>query len=160
MGQLDCKTALITGGARGFGRAIALLLAREGADVAIADIGHNLPSQRFTSMASEDNISQTAQELEALGRKAIGIQADVPKAADCQRMAETVMEVFGKIDILCANAGVETLAPAWELTEEEWDCYKMPRDGILPQSHQCYPLLCNGPPPECVRCCCAPLRQR
>ncbi len=72
-------------------------------------------------MANLDRLSRTVQEIEALGRKAIGIQADVTKADDCRRMAETTLETFSKIDILCANAGVFSLAPAWELTEEEWD---------------------------------------
>jgi NAD(P)-dependent dehydrogenase (short-subunit alcohol dehydrogenase family) len=121
MGQLDNKSALITGGARGFGRAIAHLLAREGADVAIADIGQNLPSAKFSALATTDQIASTVKEIEALGRKSIGIQADVTKEADCQRMAEATLEAFGKIDILCANAGVFTFGKAWELTEEEWD---------------------------------------
>jgi len=115
------RQALITGGARGFGRAIARLLAREGADIAIADIGHNLPSERFSALATADQIRQTVGEIEAMGRKAIGLQADVTHADDCQRMAETTVQAFGKIDILCANAGVFSMGPAWELTEEEWD---------------------------------------
>ena len=121
MGQLDGKSALITGGARGFGRAIARLLAREGADIAIADIGHNLPSTRFSNLATVEQIQKTTAEIQALGRKAMGIQADVTKADDCKRMADETLAAFGKIDILCANAGVFTMNPAWELTEEEWD---------------------------------------
>jgi NAD(P)-dependent dehydrogenase (short-subunit alcohol dehydrogenase family) len=121
MGQLDGKSALITGGARGFGRAIARLLAREGADIAIADIGHNLPSEHFSALATTEDIRMTAGEIEALGRQAIGIQADVTNAHDCHRMVEATLQTFGKIDILCANAGVFSMAPAWELAEEEWD---------------------------------------
>jgi NAD(P)-dependent dehydrogenase (short-subunit alcohol dehydrogenase family) len=121
MGQLDNKTAPVTGGARGFGRAVALLLAGEGADVAVADIAHNLPSGQFSPMASLEQLNRTKQEIEALGRKAIAIQADVTKSADCQRMAETTLEALGRIDILVANAGCATLGRAWELTEEEWD---------------------------------------
>ena len=121
MGQLENKTALITGGARGFGRAIAHLLAREGTDIAIADIGHNLPSKRFSALATTEQIERTVEEIRSVGRKAVGIQADVTQADDCRRMAETTLDAFGKIDILCANAGVFSLAPAWELTEEEWD---------------------------------------
>lgn len=121
MGQLDGKTALITGGARGFGRAVAHLFAREGADVAIADIGQNLPSARFGAMATTDQIARTVQEIEAMGRKAVGIQADVTKEADCQRMAETAIASLGKIDILHANAGTFSFGKAWDLTEEEWD---------------------------------------
>jgi NAD(P)-dependent dehydrogenase (short-subunit alcohol dehydrogenase family) len=121
VGQLDNKTALVTGGARGFGRAIALLLAREGADIALADIAHNLHSERFSPMASLDQLNRTKEEIETLGRRAVAIQADVTKGADCQRMAETTLEALGRIDILVANAGCATLGRAWELTEEEWD---------------------------------------
>jgi NAD(P)-dependent dehydrogenase (short-subunit alcohol dehydrogenase family) len=121
MGQLDGKTALITGGARGFGRAMALLFASEGADVAVADIGHDLPSERFSKMATTDQLTQTVAEIETRGRRGLGIQADVTRADDCRRMAEETIETLGRIDILCANAGVFTLGAAWELTEEEWD---------------------------------------
>jgi NAD(P)-dependent dehydrogenase (short-subunit alcohol dehydrogenase family) len=119
--ELDGKTALITGGARGFGRALALLFAREGADVAVADIAGELPSERIGGMATQDDLERTVGELEALGRRAVGIRADVTRSEDCKRMAETAIEALGRIDILCANAGVFSLAPAWELTEDEWD---------------------------------------
>jgi NAD(P)-dependent dehydrogenase (short-subunit alcohol dehydrogenase family) len=121
MGELDGKRALITGGARGFGRAMALLFAREGAAVAIADIAGELDSKRIAGMATEDDLEQTTREIEALGQRALGIRVDVTMADDCRRMAETAVEEFGAIDILCANAGVFSLAPAWELTEDEWD---------------------------------------
>jgi NAD(P)-dependent dehydrogenase (short-subunit alcohol dehydrogenase family) len=121
MGQLDGKTALITGGARGFGRAMALLFASEGADVAVADIGHDLPSERFSKMATTDQLTQTVAEIESRGRRGLGIRADVTRADDCRRMAEETIDTLGRIDILCANAGVFTHGAAWELTEEEWD---------------------------------------
>jgi NAD(P)-dependent dehydrogenase (short-subunit alcohol dehydrogenase family) len=121
VGELDRKTALITGGARGFGRALALLFAREGADVAVADIAGELRSERIGGMATEDDLERTVGELEALGRRAVGIRADVTNSEDCKRMAETAVEALGRIDILCANAGVFSLAPAWQLTEDEWD---------------------------------------
>jgi NAD(P)-dependent dehydrogenase (short-subunit alcohol dehydrogenase family) len=121
MGELDGKKALITGGGRGFGRAMALLFAREGADVAVADIAGELESDRIAGMATQDDLERTVGEIEALGRRAVGIQADVTEAADCERMAETAIDALGAIDILCANAGVFSLAPAMELTEDEWD---------------------------------------
>jgi NAD(P)-dependent dehydrogenase (short-subunit alcohol dehydrogenase family) len=121
MGELEGKTALITGGARGFGRAMARLFAGEGADVAVADIAGELSSERIGGMATGDDLERTVGELEALGRRAFGIRADVTKSADCERMAEEAIEALGRIDILCANAGVFSLAPAWELTEDEWD---------------------------------------
>src|SRR5215218_9822639 len=103
MGDLDGKRALITGGARGFGRAIAMLFAREGADIAIADIAAELGSDRIEGMATQDDLERTVGEVEALGRQAVGIQADVTKSDDCERMAETAIEALGGIDILCAN---------------------------------------------------------
>jgi NAD(P)-dependent dehydrogenase (short-subunit alcohol dehydrogenase family) len=121
MGELDGKVALITGGARGFGRAMALLFAREGADVAIADIAGELGSERIAGMATPSDLERTSREIETLGRRSTAIQADVTKAADCRRTAETVVDAFGRIDVLCANAGVFSLAPSWKLTEEEWD---------------------------------------
>jgi NAD(P)-dependent dehydrogenase (short-subunit alcohol dehydrogenase family) len=60
-------------------------------------------------------------DVQKLGRRAVGIQADVTKEADVRRMVDETLAVFGAIDILCANAGVFTLGPAWELTEAEWD---------------------------------------
>jgi len=119
--ELQGKTALITGGARGFGRAMALLFAREGADVAVADIAGELPSEHIGGMATQDDLERTVGELEALGRRAVGIRADVTRSDDCKRMAETAIEALGRIDVLCANAGVFSLAPSWELTEDEWD---------------------------------------
>lgn len=121
MGELDGKTALITGGARGFGRAVALLFAREGADVAIADIAGELSSERVSGMATADDLERTKGEVEALGRRAVAIRADVTKAADCERMAAEALDALGRIDILHANAGVFSYGKSWELTEDEWD---------------------------------------
>lgn len=121
MGELDGKTALITGAARGFGRAVALLFAREGADVAIADVAGELSSQRVSGMATADDLERTRGEIEALGRRAVSIQADVTNAADCERMATEALAGLGRIDILHANAGVFSFGKAWELTEDDWD---------------------------------------
>ena len=121
MNDLTGKTALITGGARGFGRAIALLLARHGADVAIADIARELPSEHIHGMSDRQRLQRTREEVEALGRTAITIEADVTNSGDCERMAAEAIAGLGHVDILCANAGVFSLARSWELTEDEWD---------------------------------------
>ena len=121
MGELDGKTALITGAARGFGRAVAHLFAREGADVAIADIAGELASERVSGMATADDLERTRAEIEALGRRSVAIRADVTKAADCERMAAEALNAFGRIDILHANAGVFSYGKSWELTEDDWD---------------------------------------
>jgi NAD(P)-dependent dehydrogenase (short-subunit alcohol dehydrogenase family) len=119
--ELAGKTALVTGGARGFGRAIARLFAQEGADVAIADIAGELPSEHFPGFADREDLERTVVEIEALDRRTLGIQADVARADDCRRMVHETLRSFGRIDILCANAGIFSFGKAWELTEDEWD---------------------------------------
>ncbi|MDX6535385.1 MAG: hypothetical protein QOF68_3129 [Gaiellales bacterium] len=104
--EFNGKTALVTGGARGFGRTVALMLAREGADVAVSDVL---------------DTAGTVAEIEALGCRAVGIHADVTKEVDCAAMAEAALEALGKIDILHANAGTFTFGASWTLTEADWD---------------------------------------
>jgi NAD(P)-dependent dehydrogenase (short-subunit alcohol dehydrogenase family) len=119
-GELEGKTALVTGAARGFGRAVAHLLAREGCAVAVADLGARADGAD-SAMAGSEQLRRTVSELEGLGRRSVAIQADVTSAADCERMAAEAIAALGAIDILVANAGTATLGKAWELTEEEWD---------------------------------------
>ena len=121
MGNLEGKVALITGGARGFGRAIARALAGDGADIAVADIAGELDSQRISGLSTGEDLDETRAEIEALGHRCVAIRANVAVAPDCERMAATAIEELGKIDILCANAGVFSYGPSWELTEDDWD---------------------------------------
>ena len=121
MPELDGRVALITGGARGFGRAIAHVLARDGADIAIADIAGELPSEKVHGLSTADDLERTRAEVEALGRRCLAIRANVASANDCERMASAVVAEFGKVDILAANAGVFSFGLSWELTEDDWD---------------------------------------
>jgi NAD(P)-dependent dehydrogenase (short-subunit alcohol dehydrogenase family) len=108
MNALSGKAALITGGAAGIGRATALLLAREGAVVAIAD------------MNVEAGQSVVAEITQAGGR-AIFEPADVTSKADCKRAARRTIGEFGRIDILFNNAGIIRRATILDLSEEDWD---------------------------------------
>ncbi len=92
--DLSGKSAVVTGGSRGIGRAIALRLAAQGADVA------------FSYRGNEDAAAATKAEIEALGRRALAFQADVtdPEAADA--LIKGALEAFGKVDILVNNAGI------------------------------------------------------
>jgi len=109
MGKLDGKVALITGAGSGIGRATALLFAKEGAKVAVAD--------RAPAGGQE-----TVKMIKDSGSEAIFIEADVSKAADVERMVKTAADTFGRIDILYNHAGINsTIAPIAELTEEDWD---------------------------------------
>jgi NAD(P)-dependent dehydrogenase (short-subunit alcohol dehydrogenase family) len=123
MSQLDGKVALVTGGAHGFGRVLALTLARAGADIAIADVGRSRQSGAFGAVPDRKQIAGVVEEVKALGRRAIGLLTDVRKDDECRRMAQDTIESFGTVDILCANAGtfLDDMRPAWELPEADWD---------------------------------------
>jgi len=118
--ELDGKHALVTGAARGFGRAVAHLLAEAGADIAVADLG-SLASRSPYPMAGRDELERTVAELREHGVRAHALEADVTRADDCERIASEAIAALGGIDILVANAGGATSAPAWELTEADWD---------------------------------------
>jgi (+)-trans-carveol dehydrogenase len=118
--ELEGRRALVTGGARGFGRAVAHLLAEAGADVAVADLGA-LPSRSPYPMAGRAELERTVAELRQRGGRAVAIEADATNADDCERMAREAVTALGQIDILVANAGGATNAPAWELSEADWD---------------------------------------
>ncbi|MDP9256590.1 MAG: SDR family NAD(P)-dependent oxidoreductase [Actinomycetota bacterium] len=118
--ELHGKCALVTGAARGFGRAVAHLLAEAGADVAIADLGARASRSPYP-MAGRAELELTVAELRELGVQAHAIEADVTRAEDCERMTREAIDGLGGIDILVANAGGATSARAWELTEADWD---------------------------------------
>src|SRR5579872_7167446 len=105
--SLTSKVALVTGGASGIGRATALLFAREGAAVAIADINP------FGKSVAEEIIRD--------GGHAIFEQADVTRATNCQRVVARTLSKFGSIDVLFNNSGITRRASVVELSEEDWD---------------------------------------
>ena len=104
---LDGRVALVTGGSQGIGRAIALTLAREGADVAIC-------------ARRQDPLDVTAAEIDALGRGALAVQADVATAEGAQAVVDATRERFGRIDILINNAGKGSPKSLLELTDDDW----------------------------------------
>jgi len=110
--ELDGRVAIITGGARNIGRAIALDLADGGANVTVV------------ARADMKSIRSTVSDIEARGRKALGLQVDVTSEADVQRMVDETLKKFGRIDILINNAAVYgniVRKPFEEITVEEWD---------------------------------------
>ena len=107
--MLKGKTALVTGAGRGIGRAIALTLAGYGADVAVNYSG------------SREKAEETAEEIRAMGRKAVLIQADISKQEDCERMFREMESSLGTIDILVNNAGITRDNLAVRMSESEFD---------------------------------------
>lgn len=120
IGKLEGKVALITGGARGQGRSHALTFAREGADVVICDVAGQLPTAPY-SLASEEELSETARSVEEFDRRCLAVRTDVRNSEQIREVAERAIDEFGRIDILLANAGIESFGKAWELSDEQWD---------------------------------------
>jgi NAD(P)-dependent dehydrogenase (short-subunit alcohol dehydrogenase family) len=118
--KLEGKVAIITGGARGNGLAIARCLAEEGVDIVIADICENMNTIPY-DMSTEETMNAAVASIKEMGRKAIGIKCDVRKAADVEAMVEKAIGTFGKIDILVNNAGNSSMVAIAEMDEETWD---------------------------------------
>lgn len=120
MGMLEGKVAFITGGSRGQGRAHALTCAREGADVIIVDTLKQIESVQYR-MAQQSDFDETVRQVEALDRRIVAVEADVRSQQDLDAAVTRGVAELGKIDILIANAGIFSLAPSWELTDEAWE---------------------------------------
>ncbi|MGX7727730.1 MULTISPECIES: mycofactocin-coupled SDR family oxidoreductase [unclassified Rhodococcus (in: high G+C Gram-positive bacteria)] len=120
MSRLEGKVALITGAARGQGRSHALGLAKEGADIIAIDIADQIGSVPYP-MASLEDLKETARLVEELGRRVVTAQADVRNLQQMQAAVADGLAEFGKIDIVCANAGIISANKVLDLTEEQWN---------------------------------------
>ena len=109
MGLLEGKTALITGAARGIGKAVALCFASEGADIA------------FTDLEINDLAKETIREIAAFGHKVQGYAANAASFADTQAVVAQIVEDFGRIDVLVNNAGITKDGLVMRMSEEQWD---------------------------------------
>jgi NAD(P)-dependent dehydrogenase (short-subunit alcohol dehydrogenase family) len=106
--ELKGQVAIVTGAGRGIGRATALELARQGADIVIAEM-------------DQAGAKRTAEEVGALGRRAVVAPTDVTSRADLRAMVDRAKAEFGRIDILVNNAGIYRAAATLDVTEEHWD---------------------------------------
>jgi NAD(P)-dependent dehydrogenase (short-subunit alcohol dehydrogenase family) len=106
--SLTGKRAVVTGAGQGIGKAIALKLARQGADVVVDDI-------------NPETAPQTVLEVQALGRKGVAVVADVSKRAEVERMIQTAVKELGGIDILVNNAGIARSNVLARLKDDQWD---------------------------------------
>ena len=108
--SLEGKVALVTGGRRGIGKAIALAFAEAGADVAVCD-----------SVVEDGELGAVAEEIQRLGRRSLAVQADVSRKTDVDNLVQKAMDEFGVIDILVNNAGIGDGAPLLGLDEDGWN---------------------------------------
>jgi len=106
--RFEGRVALITGGASGLGKAAALRLAAEGANVSLADI----------NVAAGE---KACAEVTSTGGRALFVQADVTRASDCRNMVARTVEAFGRLDVLFTSAGIGGRGSVVDLTEEQWD---------------------------------------
>ncbi len=108
--SLEGKVAIVTGGRRGIGRAIALAFAEAGADVAVCDY-----------VVEGGELKAVAEEIQRLRRRSLAVQTDITRKADVDNLVGSAIGEFGTIDILVNNAGILIEAPLLELREEDWD---------------------------------------
>jgi glucose 1-dehydrogenase len=107
--DLEGKVAVVTGGNSGIGKAIVLAMAQQGANIVIDYVTHPEATEALE------------KEVLALGDKAIGIEADVSKVADLERLVDTAVKTFGRVDVMVNNAGIETRTSVLDTTEEQYE---------------------------------------
>jgi 3-oxoacyl-[acyl-carrier protein] reductase len=106
---LKGKSAIVTGGSMGIGTAVALALAKEGCNVAINYRRHDVEAKEVVRKISE------------MGQKGLAIKADVSSYDDAQNMVKSVVEEFGRLDIMVCNAGINWDGVIWKMSEKQWD---------------------------------------
>src|SRR5690606_36887852 len=118
---LEGKVALVSGAARGQGRSHAVRLAQEGADVIAFDACRQLDTVPY-GLATAEDLAETVKAVEDLDRRIVARTADVRDTAAVRAVVEEGVREFGRLDVVCANAGIVSFADnAWSLTDEQWD---------------------------------------
>jgi SDR family mycofactocin-dependent oxidoreductase len=120
-GSLEGRVAFITGAARGQGRAHAVRLASEGADVIAIDICGPVSETITYPLATSEELAETVAAVEATGRKVLAREVDIRDLAALQQVVADGVEQFGRLDIVVANAGVLSWGRMFEMSEEQWD---------------------------------------
>jgi (+)-trans-carveol dehydrogenase len=119
MGRVEGKVAFITGAARGQGRSHAVRLANEGADIIAMDRLANVDSAAY-SMATMEDMEETAALVRKAGRRVVARKGDVRRQEDLDEAVREGLGEFGHIDVVCANAGISSFGAVYELSEDQW----------------------------------------
>ena len=120
-GPLDGRVAFITGAARGQGRAHAIRLANDGADIIAVDICRPISESITYPLGTSEELAETVQAVEATGRKVLAREVDIRDLEALQKVVADGVEQFGRLDIVVANAGVLSWGRMFEMSEEQWD---------------------------------------
>jgi SDR family mycofactocin-dependent oxidoreductase len=120
-GPLEGRVAFITGAARGQGRAHAIRLANDGADIIAIDVCRPISDTITYPMGTSEELAETVQAVEATGRKVLAREVDIRDLAALQKVVADGVEQFGRLDIIIANAGVLSWGRMHEMSEEQWD---------------------------------------
>src|SRR5881397_2629736 len=140
--ELEGKVALVTGAARGLGRAIAVALAKAGCEVAVSDIARTADGATPYALASTDDLDATVRAVVDHGYRSIAIPADVTSSTEVARLMAAVAEHFGGLDILVANDGVIAAAPVVAMDEAQWDrIFAVNVKGVFLCARAAIPLL-------------------
>ncbi|MFF5991703.1 mycofactocin-coupled SDR family oxidoreductase [Prauserella flavalba] len=145
-GRMAGKVAFITGAARGQGRAHAVRLAEEGADIIAVDICADIDTVTpFYSLATPADLARTVSDVESLGRRIVAHQADVRDLGSLQKAFDSGVEELGRIDAVVANAGIATFGRSWELSAEQWrDMIDVNLTGVFHTAKVAIPALIEG----------------
>lgn len=119
MSRVQGKVALVTGAARGQGRAEAVRLAEEGADVIVTDVCAP-PTETDYPAATEADLAETVAAVEALDRRVVSVVADVRDLTAMEQVVARGVAELGRLDIVVANAGIVTWGRFWEMSPERW----------------------------------------
>jgi SDR family mycofactocin-dependent oxidoreductase len=120
-GTLEGRVAFVTGAARGQGRAHAVRLAAEGADVVAIDVCGPISDTITYPAATSEELAETARQVEGTGRKVLAREVDIRDLAAQQQVVADAIEQFGRLDVVVANAGVLSWGRMFEMSEEQWD---------------------------------------
>jgi NAD(P)-dependent dehydrogenase (short-subunit alcohol dehydrogenase family) len=118
--SLSGKVAVVTGAARGIGRAIAVEMAANGADVIVVDIAAPISTASDAVPATPEELNETVRQIQAYGRRGEAVRADIRDIAALRHVADHVEREYGKIDVVVADAAIQGWKPLLEMQDSDW----------------------------------------